>query len=203
MRKVYSVPPPRPGNEIETSGSQRPKSKIAAESSCEGACFRKVFSSLFSVRLASALADPACSQDLGVMQPCVCFDYSSCGMFDYSKQLPCVNFLWSLGHLSFTLCERSSRWTEQTARLNYKRVQCSDGSIGKSGKRIRFCSACAGARRSTLTPCDYIVVHFCLACLRGSHCLSVRLCLSCTSSIWRREIYAHPAHRPDGRFSVF
>ena len=33
-------------------------------------------------------------------------------------------------------------------------VQCSDGSIGKPGKGLRFCSACAGARRSTLTPCD-------------------------------------------------
>ena len=32
-------------------------------------------------------------------------------------------FLWSLGHLSFTLCERSSQWTEQTDRLNYVLVR--------------------------------------------------------------------------------
>ena len=49
------------------------------------------------------------------------------------------------------------------------------------------------------------LVHLCLACLRGSHCLcvSVRLCLPCTSSIWLREISAHTAHRSDGRCSVF
>ena len=48
-----------------------------------------------------------------------------------------------------------------------------------------------------------LLIHLCLACLRGSHCLSVRRCLLSTLSIWRRKISTHTAHRPDGRCSVF
>ena len=35
-------------------------------------------------------------------------------------------FPWSLGHLSFPPCERSSQWTEQTDRLNYVPVRSQD-----------------------------------------------------------------------------
>ena len=54
------------------------------------------------------------------MQPCVCAstEVVECST---SKQLPRLAFFWSLLHLSFSLCERSSQWTEQTERLNYKR----------------------------------------------------------------------------------
>ena len=204
---AHSRPSANRNSELECRGpgtrSKIParKSKIAAESSCEGACFRKVFSALFSVRLAS-VADPACSQDQGVVQPCLCFDYSSCWMFD--EQAASLRFsgrldTWAL-HCVREVVSGLNRQIDSTTS-----VQCSDGSIGKPGKGLRFCSACAGARRSTLTPCDQL-----FTCVlpayhgsRGSHCPSVCLCLSCTSSIWRREISAHTARRPDGRCSVF
>ena len=78
-------------------------------------------------------------------------------------------------------------------------VQCSDGSIGKPGKGLRFCSACAGARRSTLTPCDQL-----FTCVlpayhgsRGSHCPSVCLCLSCTLATLNLS-----THRSSSRWSM-
>ena len=55
-------------------------------------------------------------------------------------------------------------------------VQCSDGSIGKPGKGLRFCSACAGAQRSTLTPCDQLFTCVLPAYVAHAVCLSTCVC---------------------------
>ena len=55
-------------------------------------------------------------------------------------------------------------------------VQCSDGSIGKPGKGLRICSACDGARRSTLTPCDQLFTSVLPAYVAHTVCLSTCVC---------------------------
>ena len=70
------------------------KSKIATESSCEGACFRKVFSALFRFDWPQWLTTRA----VRILESCsrVCASTTQVVECSTSKQLPCVSLVaWS------------------------------------------------------------------------------------------------------------
>ena len=80
---------PRPGNEIKLPAR---KSKIAAETSCEGACLRKVLSAFF--RFDWPLAGPRVRSQESCSRMCASTtQVSECST---TKQLSCVSLVaWS------------------------------------------------------------------------------------------------------------
>ena len=166
---------PRPGNEIENSGSQ--VENRGRYFVWRGQFSKSSFGFFFSVRLAS---------QSGVISN------SSCWMPSRLASSFLV-FLWSLGHLSFTLCERSSQSSTELQACS----AVMDWLV--SQPRGYDFAVLVPVRKDS--PCGQLFT--CLvSCVHTWLTLSVRLCLSCTSSIWRREIYAHTA-RPNRQCSVF
>ena len=78
-------------------------------------------------------------------------------------------------------------------------MQCNDGQIGKPGKGQRFFGACVGARRSTVPVSLRPVVHLCLACLRGSHCLCPPVSVMHFVTLATRNLRTH---RSSSRWSI-
>ena len=162
----FGIRVPRPGNEIENSSSQvENRSRISRE----GACFQKVLLAFFSVRLASrwpASSQKSCSH--------VCASTSQVVECRVDQQAASLRFsgrlvTWDL-HCVREVVSGLNRLVDWTTS-----AQFSDGSIGKPGKGLRFCSVCAGARRFSLRP----VVH--LSCALPAYvghtvCLSACVC---------------------------